>query len=99
MTADATAMSDAVNDAKLGIDAERIASAVEYWNDRNRGIDTPERSVNKPKGFDDIFDELMRDQVLGALHEEALEIQDRKVKSVISTDGGEKLARAIGYFD
>lgn len=90
---------DAVNEQKLGLDDARIDSVFAYWKERNAGTDVPERVPMKPKPYATIHADLHRDTLLHEMHEEAISIHEGKVARMLTTPGGEKLARMIGYLD
>lgn len=88
---------DAVTDARMGIDQERVGNAISYWQDRNRGLDIAPRQVHKPKGYEGLYRELRSHSLLGEMHEESLARHRKTVAKMIATRGGETLASAIGY--
>lgn len=90
---------DAVNDAKIGFDDDRIEGAMAYWRDRNRGLEVEQRIPVQPKPYDEIHALLSGDSILGEMHAEACAIHRGKIERIIATQGGEKLARQMGYFD
>lgn len=90
---------DAVNEAKIGFDKDRIDGAMKYWRDRNRGTDVAQRIPSRPKPYNEIHASLAGDAILGEMHEQACAIHRQKIERIVNTEGGEMLARQLGYFD
>jgi len=90
---------DAMSDTRMGMGPEQIENSIKYWENRNVRTTGRARSISPPKGYADVYANIMADPIIAEMHAESLEIHKKKIKTILQTEGGEKLARSIGYFD
>ena len=85
------------NGSKL--DDKTISVAKDYWVKRNIGLDHTPIQHHVPDGYASILKDLSKDPILSELHERALDIHARTVQQVLDSEGGQRLAEAMGYFN
>ncbi|MCT8160404.1 glycosyltransferase family 2 protein [Pseudoruegeria sp. SHC-113] len=88
---------DIIYENHLNLDAEKIQGALAYWKKRNVGLDNPQHVPPKPEGYSEILAELQGDALLAEMHEESLARHRAKAQRVLETEGGQILAKEMGY--
>jgi len=81
------------------IDEKTIATQINYWTTRNQGLDNTPIKHNVPRGYDEIYHTLSTDPLLAELHERSLAVHKAKAERMLGTEGGQRIAEAMGYFD
>ncbi|WGV15992.1 glycosyltransferase family 2 protein [Fuscovulum ytuae] len=81
------------------LDKKTISVAMDYWLGRNVGLDNTPIHHHVPDGYSEILGDLSKDPILSELHERALDIHARTVRQVLDSEGGQRLAEAMGYFN
>ncbi len=81
------------------VHAERLGKSAKYWNHANTQGDVDKSGTTQSRAARALFSEFLSDPVLRALHEESLELRERRLSEILKTEQGDNLARAIGYYD
>lgn len=81
------------------VNADRLGASEKYWTHGNRTGVADKSGVGLSVEGKEMYDYFLSDPGLRALHEESFDIREAQLADILKTDGGEKLARAIGYFD
>jgi hypothetical protein len=81
------------------VNADRLGASEKYWNHANRTGVTDESGVGLSPAAQEMYDYFLSDPELRALHEESFELRETQLANILKTEGGEELAKAIGYFD
>lgn len=76
-----------------------VGKSENYWNTANRIGDRDTCGVGQSKEAKEMFEYFLSDPELRELHEEAFAIRQKQLETILATESGESLARAIGYFD
>jgi hypothetical protein len=83
---------DAVNAARLG-------ASEKYWAHANQTGNTDKTGVGLSPDAQEMYDYFLSDPELCALHEESFEMRQAQLDEILKTEGGDVLAKTIGYFD
>jgi hypothetical protein len=81
------------------VNADRLGASEKYWTHGNRTGVTDTSGMGMSPAAQEMYDYFLSDPELRALHEESFEIREAQLAAILKTEGGEKLARAIGHFD
>ncbi len=79
--------------------ADRLGASEPYWNHGNRTGNTDKTGVGLSKAAQELYDYFLSDPELRALHEESFVLREAQLETILKSESGEKLAKAIGYFD
>jgi hypothetical protein len=81
------------------VNADRLGASEKYWAHGNRTGVLDETGVGLSPQAQELYDYFLSDPELRELHEESLQLREAQLANILKTEGGEKLAQAIGYFD
>lgn len=81
------------------VGSSRLNASENYWENYNTRGEDDLCAASPTQEFTRIYNDLMADPILNDLHTRSFEIHKKKVETILQTEGGEKLARSIGYFD
>jgi hypothetical protein len=81
------------------VNPERLGASESYWTHSNQTGVLDQTGVGLSKDAQEMYDYLLSDPELRALHEESFELRETQLSNILKTEEGEKLARSIGYFD
>lgn len=81
------------------VNADRLGASEQYWAHANRIGNTDKTGMGLSPAAQDMFEFFLSDPELRELHEQSFALREAQLQDILKTEGGEKLARAIGYFD
>jgi hypothetical protein len=81
------------------VNADRLGASERYWSHGNRKGNTDLTGVGLSSAAREMYDYFLSDPELRELHEQSFEIRQAQLAEILKTEGGERLAKAIGYFE
>jgi hypothetical protein len=81
------------------VQADRLGASEQYWKHANRTGGTDTSNVGLSPAAQEIYDFLKADPVLAELHAQSLDQRQTRLTEILKTEGGQDLARRIGYYD
>ena len=83
------------NDRKV-LDDAALQKWTKYWTGRMKAGSTPEHQQFRPPAFDALAEHIRRDSIIAELQEAALATHRAKARAMLDTEGGARIAKAIG---
>lgn len=81
------------------VNADRLGASEKYWAHGNRTGIMDKTGAGLSPEAQEMYDYFLSDPELRALYEESFQLREAQLANILKTEGGEKLAKAIGYFD
>jgi hypothetical protein len=81
------------------VNADRLGASERYWAHGNRIGNTDKSGIGLSPDAQKLYDYFLSDPELRELHEQSFDLRQTKLDEILKTEGGQTLAKAIGYFD